>query len=594
MPLAKNEFNVLAAIACDGATSQRQIAEARGMSLGSAHAAYRKVVDAGLVDGFSLTPAGLEALEPYRVDNAVIMAAGLSSRFAPISYERPKGVLTVRGEVLVERQIRQLQEAGIDDITVVVGYMKEAFFYLEDLFGVTIKVNEEYAQRNNNSTLMLVREKLGNTYICSSDDYFVDNPFARYEYQAYYSTVYFEGPTDEWLVETGSGGRIVHVSIGGEDGWGMLGHVYFDRAFSARFREILEAEYDLPETAPKLWEELYIDHIKELDMVERRYPAGAINEFDSLDDLRTFDREFIDNVDSAILDNICRVLSCPRADIANIVPIKQGLTNLSFRFDVGSDSFVYRHPGYGTDAIINRESEAVSQRVAADLGIDSTFVYEDPSEGWKISRYVADAREPDYHDEDDLRLLMSVARTLHRSGVDSGFAFDIHEDTLKTVRLLDAGRRTSFRDFDDLFALADKLNALVKAQGTPPVLSHNDFYPPNFLMKDGRVDLIDWEYSGMSDYASDLAVFIACSDYTYDEALHVFGTYFERPLTDEELFHCVAYTAVVAFHWFVWSLYQDMCGCPVGELQYRYYRYTKRYGAKAFELYAAMEDANDE
>ena len=103
---------------------------------------------------------------PYRVENAVIMAAGLSSRFAPLSYERPKGVLKVRGEVLVERQIRQLKEAGIDDIAVVVGYMKEQFFYLEDAFGVDIVVNEDYATRNNNSTIHKGAGRLGNTYIC--------------------------------------------------------------------------------------------------------------------------------------------------------------------------------------------------------------------------------------------------------------------------------------------------------------------------------------------------------------------------------------------------------------------------------------------
>lgn len=119
------------------------------------------------------------------------MAAGLSSRFAPLSYEKPKGVLTVRGEVLIERQIRQLQEAGITDITVVVGYMKEAFFYLEDKFGVTIRVNAEYSVRNNNSTLMLVREKLGNTYVCSSDDYFTENVFEPYVFEAYYPGVFF-------------------------------------------------------------------------------------------------------------------------------------------------------------------------------------------------------------------------------------------------------------------------------------------------------------------------------------------------------------------------------------------------------------------
>ena len=50
----------------------------------------------------------------------------------------------------------------------------------------------------------------------------------------------------------------------------MLGHVYFDRTFSSTFRRILEEVYHLPETAPKLWEAIYIEHVKELDMVMRR------------------------------------------------------------------------------------------------------------------------------------------------------------------------------------------------------------------------------------------------------------------------------------------------------------------------------------
>ena len=49
----------------------------------------------------------------YIVDNAVIMAAGVSSRFAPLSYEKPKALVEVNGEILIERQIHQLKEAGI-------------------------------------------------------------------------------------------------------------------------------------------------------------------------------------------------------------------------------------------------------------------------------------------------------------------------------------------------------------------------------------------------------------------------------------------------------------------------------------------------
>lgn len=66
----------------------------------------------------------------YKVDNAIIMAAGTSSRFVPLSYELPKALITVKGEVLIERQIRQLKEAGINEIVVVTGYKKELLYYL--------------------------------------------------------------------------------------------------------------------------------------------------------------------------------------------------------------------------------------------------------------------------------------------------------------------------------------------------------------------------------------------------------------------------------------------------------------------------------
>ena len=65
----------------------------------------------------------------YLVDNAIIMAAGISSRFAPISYERPKALIKVKNEILIERQILQLKEAGIPQIIVVTGYKKEQFSY---------------------------------------------------------------------------------------------------------------------------------------------------------------------------------------------------------------------------------------------------------------------------------------------------------------------------------------------------------------------------------------------------------------------------------------------------------------------------------
>lgn len=587
MDISKREFAVLLALHDGGVTSQRDVAERAQVSLGTVNSAMKKLRGGGLVDNFALTGAGEAALAPYKVDNAIIMAAGMSTRFVPLSYEKPKGVLRVRGEVLIERQIRQLQEAGITNITVVVGYMKEAFFYLEDKFGVKIRVNEQYASRNNNSTLYLVREQLGNTYICSSDDYFTENVFRPYVYEAYYAASYFPGKTDEYCLKTARDGRITGVTIGGADAWAMLGHVYFDRAFSESFRSILEAEYDKPETAPKLWEDIYIDHIRELHMVMKPYEDGVVYEFDSLADLTKFDHDFLDNVSSSILDNICKVFECKRSDVTGIAPIKEGLTNLSFKFCIGGHAYVYRHPGPGTDEIINRQSETFSQGVAKKLGVDDTFVYEDEHEGWKISRYIEGCTQLDYHNPEHVRQAMELIRALHESGAASQWSFDVMGKARDIVELLHARAYPMQPDYEELSRTMDKLDNLVKTDGSEPCLCHNDFYSPNFLVTDNDMYLIDWEYSAMSDYASDLGTFICCSDYSYDEALQVFDAYFGRKATPEELRHCLAYVALAAYYWFVWALYKESSGDPVGEWLYLWYRYAKKYSALALERYQA-------
>ena len=136
MSLTKNEFKVLQTLSNTGEKlTQRELADATGLSVGTINTTVRSCEKNGLVADGRIAREGMSALEPYRVKNAIIMAAGLSSRFVPLSYERPKGMLRVKGEVLIERQIKQLLKRGITDITVVVGYKKEYFFYLAAKYG---------------------------------------------------------------------------------------------------------------------------------------------------------------------------------------------------------------------------------------------------------------------------------------------------------------------------------------------------------------------------------------------------------------------------------------------------------------------------
>lgn len=269
-----------------------------------------------------------------KVDNAIIMAAGTASRFAPLSFELPKALIEVRGEVLIERQIKQLKEAGIDEVIIVTGYKAEQFEYLKDKFGVKLVHNPDYLTRNNNSSIWAVREYLKNSYICSSDNYFFSNPFESEVDDSYYSAVYVEGKTNEWCIKEDDG-RIKDVVVGGNDSWVMLGHVFWSEEFSKKFISILEAEYDKPETADKLWETIYIDHIDELDMKIRKYPADFIFEFDTLDELREFDESYKSDTRSAILKSIAEKLNMEEKDIVNLRAFKdENNAAAGFTFEV--------------------------------------------------------------------------------------------------------------------------------------------------------------------------------------------------------------------------------------------------------------------
>lgn len=256
-----------------------------------------------------------------KVDNAIIMAAGTASRFAPLSYEKPKALIEVRGEVLIERQIRQLREAGVDEIIIVTGYMAEQFEYLKDKYGVVLVHNPDYLTRNNNASIYVAREYLKNSYICSSDNYFLSNPFEPNVDESYYSAVYMEGETGEWCISEDDG-WIKDVEVGGHDSWVMLGHVFWSEAFSRSFLHILEKEYDLPETADKLWETIYIEHIKDLPMKIRKYPSDFIFEFDTLDELRCFDESYINNTRSEILKRVAVELGVEEKDVRSVKSFK--------------------------------------------------------------------------------------------------------------------------------------------------------------------------------------------------------------------------------------------------------------------------------
>ena len=236
-----------------------------------------------------------DRIQQHKVTNAIILAAGKSKRFKPISDYCPKGLSIVKGEVLVERQIKQLQAVGITDITLVVGYKKEMFFYLADKYDVKIVINEQYDTQDNVSSLRLVLDQLDNTYICSVDNYYPENLFNTYEYRGFYSTVYVENNSDEWIVRIDENGLINDVNIGAPRGHIMLGFVYFDREFSENFRRVIHDVEGIDEYNHHVWEYLYMKHLETLKLEIKEFDKNSILEFDTIDDAINFDKDFLEN-----------------------------------------------------------------------------------------------------------------------------------------------------------------------------------------------------------------------------------------------------------------------------------------------------------
>lgn len=525
--------------------------------------------------------------------NAIILAAGKSNRFAPFTYEKPKGLFRVKGEILIERQIDQLHAAGIHEIYVVVGYMKEKFFYLEQKYGIKLIVNNTFAAKGNLYSLYVVREYLEDTYICCADQYFIQNPFMDENNMniSYRACVYQSGKFREFAIDYSDANVITGFEVGGSDKMAMVGHAYFNRVFSERFRNFMELEINDFGVSNMFWEEFYARHQRELTLYKKDYDEHDILEFDSIDDLRQFDSEFLINVDSEIIANICKTIRCEPNDIVDIAVIQAGLTNVSFVFKVKGVEYVYRHPGGTAGNLVDRHTECYAQMKAKELGVDKSIIYMDDS-GWKISYFVQNLTECSFEKyPEQLELGMEYLRRMHNIKVDIPVKrFDTVAEGKKLMNIASATKGNLFVEFAELIEKVERLNQYVEADATRlglgKVLSHNDTYVPNYLATtDGDLYLIDWEYAGMNDPANDVACIISRDNYTQEQTEKYLKAYFGRELTEDEHRHYMAYIPICGFYWFCWGLYKGSVGDDDGFFFLDAYRNCIRYIDKALESY---------
>lgn len=543
--------------------------------------ATARLTERGLIDAASgeLTQEGIHALAPFRVDSAVILAAGSATRFVPLSLEQPKALYEVRGERLIERQILQLQEAGIRDITIVLGYKKDMFAYLKEKFSVRLVFNPAYNTKNNIESLRVAREHLGNSYVCVCDGYCVENPFHQYEYRPFYAGYCTETAKDEFFAHTDEDRRIIRMEKGENTGCMMMGHSFWTEAFTKAFFALAEREEIRKQYDDQFWEWLLQDHLDDLPAIYyKEYSPGDIYEFDYFEQLRQFDAGYVSHARSEIIRNIKLVFRCDEEDVIDFRTIKEGLTNTSFVFQVDGEDYIYRHPGDGTDKIINRRNEKTSLIKAREYGIDPTYVYMDVIEGWKISRFIKEFREPDYGSFEDSEKIIAVLRKLHSLPVVVDYGLKPWEDALAIEHLLREKDAGCFARHEALKEKVGRVYRKTLGDGVPRCFCHGDTYKHNWILKpDGEVILIDWEYAGCSDPGIDVGYYIVDAMYEPDEARRFIRAYLGKDWSEQKEYHYLAYTAVIAWYWFVWAMYRESCGANMGDALENWHLMAERY-----------------
>ena len=583
----KKEFELMRYL-CEnrGALTQRVIASDTKISLGTVNALLAALQKDGLInDTYQVTYKGYERMEPFRVRNAIILAAGMSTRFIPVSYELPKGLISVKGEVLIEREIRQLQEAGIQEIVIVVGHMMEKFFYLREKYGVKLVVNNEYATKNTHSSIYAARDYLGSTYILCSDNYYPQNMFHQYEYRAFYCSVFLPGTSYvERAFSFDNEGLIYDTNKPASNQWIMYGHAYYDQAFTDKFRPVLESYYGRPGVEGMYWENVWAENVRDIPMWIQKCADGEILEFDSMDELKVFDPDYIYHNRVRVFENICRVLGCKITDIEEMSVIKKGLNNQSFKFRVGSDYYIYRHPGVNASGVIDRKKEAASLRAAKKLGIDETLVHIDEDEGWKISRFVDTTADFDFGSKKHIDMLAGKLKTLHDAKLSVGFGFDYRKEGDRVIEILKYIDAMAYRRSLGEREAMEPVFEFLEQDRWQVSLCHNDLYAPNLLVEDDTLHVIDWEFAGDADIGFDICKLFSVHNPPVEEYDYWLEKYFGRPATDGEKRHLMACAAVIYYYWYVWGIYAEKNNQDVSSYMMAWYDKMNSFRQKTLEM----------
>ena len=572
-----HENDIMKILYKDSNINQRNIADLSGHSLGIVNKAVNSLIQQGYLNKDNcLTHEGKSFMETHKPERAVILAAGFGMRMVPINTETPKAFLKVHGECLIERQIKQLHSAGVNEIYVVVGFLKEEFEYLIDEYGVKLIVNRDYATKGNLHSLKLVSEHLENAYIVPCDIWCDMNPFDRHELYSWYMVSDLIDDDSEVRVNRKSELVKVPKSASGNT---MIGISYISREDAERVRNNINELVCKEEFEHSFWEEALYDKNR-MCITAKIVKSNEVVEINTYEQLRELDSES-EHLQSYAISVIQKALNVEAECIEDITVLKKGMTNRSFLFSCNDTKYIMRIPGEGTDQLINRREEADVYSVIGDKNLCDDIIYINPDNGYKITKYINGARVCDSDNQEDLIKCMKVLGNFHNMKLKVNHEFDMY-NKIDFYESLWEGKASVYRDYKKTKDNVLSLRSYVEDHIEEKVLTHMDSVADNFLFsndEDGneRINLIDWEYAAMQDPHVDLAMFCIYSMYEKEQVDNLIDIYFENKCNTETRIKIYCYIATAGLLWSNWCEYKRNLGIEFGEYSIKQYRFAKEY-----------------
>ncbi|ACD52960.1 choline kinase [Clostridium botulinum] len=590
LKILNNNFNI----------NQRELSKRTNISLGKVNSILKEFTLDGTIERvinnrgilYRVTEKGMKILEENlasakntrlkiheennkSVKEAVILAAGRARDFG-----KPVGMLEIEDFKLIDRTLNILKENGINKITIITGYESACYEeYFKNNKNINLVKSDKYKWTGTMYSLSLAREYVKDDFLLIEND------------------LIFEKRTIKELIESNSRDCILLTNESGSGDEAFVeirnNHLFKMSKDIHQFNRIDGEMIGITKVSHKLYQMMleefkdninpYLNYEYVLLDVARDYNIGFVK----IDDLAWGDadtKKEYENILNHLYPTIRRrelnyeintvktivreAMKVSEDEISEVVAAG-GMTNKNYRICVKGKRYILRVAGIGTECMISRKNEMFNSSIASEREYNVETPYFNVETGIKISTFIENAETltpRSVKKEENLKQVTRILRDLHE---DNEFPmkneFNVFRELEKYEDILKTADGEFFDDYDEVRERFMKLEQVLKECDRVFVPSHNDLVSEN-LVKDteGRIYLIDWEYSGINDDMWDLAALSLENNFSEDDTELMFRLYFNGEVDENSRKRLLIHQISQDLLWAVWTLIKENEGDDFG------------------------------